>query len=61
MRRRSPFSTPPAGYRRAMRRRPAPRSGGKARLYLALLLAGFAILSYTCSKEYNPDSLWGLI
>ena len=54
MRRRSPFSAPPAGYRRSMRRSPAPRSGGKARLYFALFLAGLAILSYTCSKEYNP-------
>jgi predicted Zn-dependent protease len=37
-----------------MRRSPAPRSSSKARLYFALFLAGLAILSYTCSKEYNP-------
>jgi len=37
-----------------MRQSPAPRSSGKARLYFALFLAGLAILSYTCSKEYNP-------
>lgn len=54
MRRRSPFSAPPAGYHRSMRRSPAPRSSSKARLYFALILAGLAILSYTCSKEYNP-------
>ena len=54
MRRRSPFSAPPAGNRRSMRQSPAPRSAAKARLYFALFLAGLAILSYTCSKEYNP-------
>ena len=54
MPRRSPFSAPPAGYHRSMRRSPAPRSNAKARLYFALFLAGLAILSYTCSKEYNP-------
>ncbi|MGB3564780.1 MAG: M48 family metalloprotease [Thermoanaerobaculia bacterium] len=54
MPRRSPFAAPPAGYQRSMRRSPAPRSSSKARLYFALFLAGLAILSYTCSKEYNP-------
>ncbi|MGB6365107.1 MAG: M48 family metalloprotease [Thermoanaerobaculia bacterium] len=54
MARRSPFAAPPAGYQRSMRRSPAPRSSSKARLYFALFLAGLAILSYTCSKEYNP-------
>ena len=52
--RRSPFGSPPAGYRRPMRRQPAPRKQGHSRLWLGLILAGIALLSYTCSKEYNP-------
>ena len=48
------------GYRRVLRHRPAQasaRSGrprAKARLVLALVMAGFALVSYFGSKQYNP-------
>jgi predicted Zn-dependent protease len=52
--RRSPVRRPPAGYRRPMRSQPAPREKNHSRLWIGLFLAGMALLSYTCSKEYNP-------
>jgi predicted Zn-dependent protease len=53
MRRRSP-NVPTASYYRPMRRKPAPRSNGHWRLWIALAIAGFAFFSYQCSTEYNP-------
>jgi len=41
-------------YYRPMRTRPAPRRSPWPRILFGLALAGFAILSYQCSTEYNP-------
>ncbi len=48
------FGQSPHGRRRTMRRAPAARRGGSARLLIGLAIAGFALFSYCGSREFNP-------